>query len=411
MIEFVTNKKRDSVILFVHGFTGGKDTWKHNTEGYFFDQLLQSESVGEHFDIAVFEYFTKLSNLYVDATTVIGTVLSLFKSNKSKAKKNIGIDEISNLLRTRIRFDLAGYQNIVVIAHSMGGLVTKSCILKDLRAGESSRIKLLLSLAVPHLGVNLATYGKLVLSNQQIHDLAPLSELCTQMNNEWVKYQNKPAIKYFYGAYDDVVTKESAIGTDNIPQDTVACDDNHLSISKPGGVGSVAITAAHHFLEQFVTQNALQAGLKAKQLESPNQFDDETFALKLVLADVHSATIRHSKEYFLNAEYARKLFSSAADQAQLAQLYERVRILYQGCFGRFAVSGKADSTLLVTEIHDKIVAEDSDYLKTALPIIHGLHKMGMLHQLANDLNGDIWWGAEQSIPALESLKAELESKA
>ncbi|SOY94514.1 conserved hypothetical protein [Cupriavidus taiwanensis] len=411
MIEFITNNKRDSVILFVHGFTGGKETWKHDKHGYFFEQLLQSTFVNDHFDVAVFEYFTRLSDLYADATTVIGTVLSLFKSSKHKAKKNIGIEEISNLLRTRIRFDLAAYRNIVVIAHSMGGLVTKSCILKDLRGGECSRIKLLISLAVPHLGANLATYGKLMLSNQQIHDLAPLSELCTQMNDEWVKYQDKPAIKYFYGAYDSVVTKESAMGTDNIPQDVIACDDTHLDISKPAGASSVAITATRHFLEEFVAQKVLQVGLKAKQLDSPDQYNDETFVLKLVLADVHSATIRHSKEYFLNAEYARKLFSSAADQERLAQLYERVRILYQGCFGRFVVSGKADSTLLVTEIHDKIVAEDGTYLQTALPIIHGLHKMGMLHQLANELDGDIWWGVEQSIPALEALKAALEAKA
>lgn len=32
----------------------------------------------------------------------------------------------------------------------------------------------------------------------------------------------------------------------------------------------------------------------------------------------------------------------------------------------------------------------------------------MLHQLANDLNDDVWWSENQSIESLEKLKFELE---
>jgi hypothetical protein len=65
----------------------------------------------------------------------------------------------------------------------------------------------------------------------------------------------------------------------------------------------------------------------------------------------------------------------------------------------------------VSEIHQKIVSEDANYLKTALPVLQGLHKLGMLHQLANDLENDIWWSSNQSVAALEGLKAELEKQA
>ncbi|MDN7936176.1 hypothetical protein QZM52_33385 [Burkholderia metallica] len=408
MIEFIKKNNRDTVILFVHGFTGGKETWKNAEHGYFFDQLSQFPSISENFDIATFEYFTKLSSLFVEINSTIGRLKSLFTKIQPKSKKNVSIEEISALLGSQIRFALAAYDNIIVVAHSMGGLVTKACILNDLRQGQASKIKLLLSLAVPHLGANLATYGKLLSNNKQINDLAPLSELCPTMNNEWVKYNSKPAIKYFYGSYDDIVTKESAIGTDNLPQDTIACDDDHLSICKPGGASSIAITAAKQFLDDFVKQRELEAGLTAKRLVDPSQYKDETFVLKLMLADVHNATVKHSKEHFLNAEYARKLFSSTADQEKLRLLYDRIRTLYQNCYESF-VSGKGgDSTLLVNEVHQKIVSEDANYLKTALPMLQGLHKMGMLHQIANDLQNDVWWSEDQSIEALEALKVELE---
>jgi hypothetical protein len=408
MIEFIHKTNRDTAILFIHGFTGGKETWKNSEHGYFFEQLLQIDIIKDNFDVAIFEYFTKLSSLFADASSAVGRLKSLFVNIQPKSKKNISIEEISALLSSRIRFELSAYNNIIIVAHSMGGLVAKACILNDLRQGQPSKIKLLLSFAVPHLGANLATYGKLLSNNKQINDLAPLSELCPTMNNEWVKYSFKPDVKYFYGTYDQIVTKGSAIGTDNLPQDIIACDDDHLSICKPSGSSSIAIAATREFLTQFIQKSILESGLSAKRLDDTSQYKDEAFVLKLMLADVHNAAIKHSKEHFLNAEYARKLFSSATDQDKLRLLYEKIRTLYQNSYEKFVSETGGNSTQLVNEIHQRIVSEDADYLKTALPLIHGLHKMGMLHQLANDLKNDVWWNEVQSIEALEALKTKLD---
>lgn len=408
MIEFVQNNNRDSVILFIHGFTGGKETWKNTEHGYFFDQLVAADGIAANFDIATFEYFTKLISLFADVDSAIGRLKSLFSNIQPKSRKNISIEEISELLKTRIRFDLAPYRNVIIVAHSMGGLVAKRCVLKDLQHGLTSKVKLILSFAVPHLGADLATYGKLLSSNKQIKDLAPLSELCPAMNDEWVKYSIKPVMKYFYGTYDGIVKKHSAIGTDNIAQDIIACDDDHLSIVKPNGPSSLAVTATVHFLTEFLHSQGVESSLAVKKLESPTQYDDEVFVLKLLLADVHNATVKHSKEHFLNAEYARKLFTSSADQEKLRGLYERIRTLYQNCYGSHMGASGSNSTLLVNAVHQKIISEDAAYLKTALPLLQGLHKLGMLHQLANDLNDDIWWSETQSIESLETLKFELE---
>lgn len=407
MIHFALNNNRNSLILFVHGFTGGKETWRNQQHGYFYDILGQMPDVQENFDIATFEYFTTLTNLYATTTSTIGKLKSLFQSYSTKSKKNIGIEEISELLRTQIRFTLSSYEHIVVISHSMGGLVTKASLIKDHEDENRNRIKLFISLAVPHLGADLATFGKLISNNQQIKDLAPLSELCPQLNNQWVKISQRPPIKYFYGTYDNVVVKQSAIGTDDLNQDVIACDDDHLSICKPAGPASIMITAVCKFLEEFISGENGEKTLEVKKLIQADQFDDEYFVLKLILADVHNATVNHAKEHFLNAEYARKLFSSASDQRKLRELYTKIRSLYQDSYDKFLSKGTGNSGELVGEIHDKIVREDSAYLKTGLPLIHALHKKGMLHQLANELNEDIWWGENKSIAALESVKATL----
>ena len=272
-------------------------------------------------------------------------------------------------------------------------------------------MSLVISLAVPHLGANLATYGKLLSNNKQIEDLAPLSELCPALNSEWINFSIKPEIKYFYGAYDSIVVKDSAVGMEVGERDVVVCDEDHLSISKPAGPASLVITATATFLKDFLKSDLAGNPLPVKRLDNPDQYNDEVFVLKLVLADVHNATVKQSKEHFLNAEYARKLFSSAADQEKLRVLYDKVRTIYQNSYSKHLGESGANSTKFVAEVHQKIVSEDANYLKSALPLIHGLHKIGMLHQLANDLQDDIWWGEDQSLEALESLKQALDKAA
>ncbi|MDN2679467.1 ABC-three component system protein [Janthinobacterium sp. SUN033] len=407
MLNILTKSNKPNVILFVHGFCGGVETWKHENGSHFYQHILKSAIVAEHFDIATFDYFSKFSNTSVAANNMLDKLKSLFKTSSKKNEKNIGIDEISELLKTNIRFHLDDYENIIIIAHSMGGLITKNFIVKETLEAGITKIKLVISLAVPHLGTELASFGQLFTSHEQIRDLAPLSDICPKLNEQWVKLSIKPAIKYFYGTYDDVVKKSSASSIDCEDKDIIACDDSHLSICKPESEYSTVVIATNKFLKEFI-QGSGEIQLAAQKLENAEQFSDEHFVIKLILADVHQATITHSKEHFLNAEYARKLFSSASDQKKLGDLYTRIRTLYHDSYDKFLHTNEMTPGKLVSEVHEKIISEDSTYLKSALPLIHGLHKKGMLHQLANDLSDDIWWTEECSITALDKVRASLE---
>jgi len=63
MIEFVTRNNNKNLILFIHGFIGGIDTWNYSEHDFFPSLLLKDQKINEQYDIAHFLYFTKLLNL------------------------------------------------------------------------------------------------------------------------------------------------------------------------------------------------------------------------------------------------------------------------------------------------------------------------------------------------------------
>ena len=402
MIEFVEQGNKKNLILFIHGFGGGETTWEN--EGNSFPKLLAAdEEIRKNYDIAVYTYFTKLLNLYQKAQG-FGTLLKrLFTTSHGKLVKNISIEEIGDLLRTEVRFHLQNYDNIIVIAHSMGGLVTKSAIIKDIEEQQNSKIKLFVSLAVPHLGAEGATFGKLISSNLQIENLAPLNTFIHQINDAWQKTNLRPVTKYFYGLYDDIVTKTSAVPIDKEKSDAIPVDEDHTSITKPVNTKNTTFIAVKKVILDFENSDSGMSDYSLQTLQNEDEYNDEIFVLKLLSANIHKTSINSSKESFLNAEYIRKKFSSTSDQKRLAELYQKIRHIYQDSYSKYVHDGITNSGLLLTDVHEKIVAEDKKFLEIFIPFINAIHKKGMLHQLANRENENVWWVKDGSMENLLSL--------
>ena len=97
----------------MHGLTGGKDTWLNPNSGYFFDLLAQDDFVKENFDIAHFDYYTKLT----DVSKSVEKFKNLFKRTYQKSLKNISIEELGELLSTEVRFNLSSYDKIVIVGN------------------------------------------------------------------------------------------------------------------------------------------------------------------------------------------------------------------------------------------------------------------------------------------------------
>jgi hypothetical protein len=410
MIEFVSQQNKKNLILFVHGFCGGEATWK-NGEARSFPELFSDDlEISGNYDIAHFSYFTKLLNLFAKAGKVSTLVKRMFGTSYGKLANNISIEEIGNLLRTEIRFKLQTYDNIIVVAHSMGGLVTKSAITKDVEEKKPSKIKLFISLAVPHQGAEAATFGKLVSDNLQVEGLSPLNDFIYKINDEWLKTSLRPNTKYFYGVHDSVVKKTSAVPIDKERSDSIPVDEDHTSITKPENSDSTTVIAVKQIILDFEKNDPGLSTLEIKQLEDETDFDDELFVVKLISADIHRTTIREAKEAFLNAEYIRKIFSGASDQKRLSELYAKIRKVYQNSYTKYIHDGIPNSGLLLADVHETIIKEDKNFLDTFILFVNAIHKQGMLHQLANTNDENIWWTKDGSIDSLRDLLTESESE-
>jgi hypothetical protein len=402
--DFIYYQKRDeckNLILFVHGFTGDAgDTWENTNGNSFPSLLLQDDYINEHFDLASYSYFSTLLNLFADTKEKYRRLKNLIRRKTHKKVRNLDIPELANNLSSHLRITLNQYDNIYVVAHSMGGLITKSLISEELKQNGSTKIKLFISLAVPHQGAELSVLGGIISSNLQIVNLNPVKDFINNLNQHWVNLDYKPVTKYFYGSYDDVVTKYSAVAIDKIEKDIISSAEDHNSISKPENHSSMVYISVQQFLEEAHKYTMLH-DKGFQRLPADQQFDEELFVIKLIVADVAEDSQIQAKELFFNAEYVRKLFNSRHDKKQIQQLFDNIRQLYKDSYDGFLADTSMNSGQLLAEVHTKITDNDSKLLKSLIPTLKSYHKKGMLHQLANDDESDIWWSQEKDLTVKE----------
>lgn len=402
-IQYIHQNNNKNLILFVHGFTGGIDTWGIEKES-FPSMLVEDEVIASNFDLMCVNYYSKIVELHVPR--VAGkSFLRMFGRGKSAISKNIGIAELGEFLKSVVEFYCSPYKNVVIVAHSMGGLVTKSFLLNN--EIESKKVKLFLSLAVPHNGTDWAHLGEVLSKNHpQLIDLKPLSKTLNGINTKWIHNQAiMPRTIYFYGQYDDVVSVESAIAYENSEPTKVACIDDHYSITKPSSKDSLVYVAVRKYLVDFIVNSLSENEMLVKPFKDEGQLDNEIFVLKLLVADVHKTLVYNAKSTFFNAEYMRKfLIHQSIGVDELTALYSKIEHLYSIAFGKILGGTIKNSNDLITEIHQNILDEDKAFLKSTIPLIDAYHKTGMLHQLANDLEKDVWWAKENSINDLQRLR-------
>jgi hypothetical protein len=411
MIKILKNgkKKKKNLILFIHGLTGNDATWL-NEKGQTFAQLLFNNSIlKKNFDIGTFDYYSKIFSPL--PLKLLGKLfLKITGAQSDQVELNLDVDNISDLLVTELGIHCKDYKKIVLIAHSLGGLVAKDTTLKLLAQNSSITIDKLLSLAVPHNGSSIATIVKSVVSHAQIKDLDPLSNKTTGLNNQWLQDSTGklPKIIYFYGKYDLVVEQNSALGFSNEKQIALFFAADHTNIAKPSSTESSIYKATEQVLLDVISEDERIDTLAIQQLPSKDTFNDEFFVLKLLIADVHEKSIDTAKTSFYNAEFIRKvgLQRKVISQENFDDLMSRIEILYNNAYALSTTGKIADGNELVAHIHDQIRQEDNGVLST-LERITFIHKTGMLHQLSNNINKDIWWGKGPDYDTIETFKNSL----
>lgn len=224
----IYHKKRNSksIIVFIHGFKGGKDTWVKNDKcSPFIQNIINDKDIAQKVDVAVFSYHTHLIKFFPKTRGILKKYIF-----KIKNLTNTTIPELGKILASDLKYYCQDYKDIILVSHSMGGLVSKSFMLDDIKQNGETRVGLYISLATPHSGANLAVLGAKLIDNCQVKNMQPLSENIRELNDQWIKSLALPKRIYAYGTSDQIVSKSSAISLDRDEQAIIATDHDHFSI-------------------------------------------------------------------------------------------------------------------------------------------------------------------------------------
>lgn len=381
---------KKSCVVFVHGFTGGAGTWKNSKGESFSDLLSADHDIDQAYDFYEFDYYTKIASLFDSAPVV--RLLGLVGLGSGKVKKNQPIKRISELLSTYIRTNLNSYDNVIFIAHSMGGLIVKDFIL-NYEKGDVPEPMGYISLAVPHKG---AIGGYLLGSfNLNSKELQPLNAYSDAINNAWIdSKESLPKAQYYIALHDECVDEVSALPFTVKKSDKFVVDHDHLSICKPSDPNDSVFTLIAKFLKSRAYDFTMTKLATTVFNPESNSYDKEIFVIKMILSDVGEKGIDDAKGSFFHAEIITKA-ADKNDRITLQDLQAKVLSLYQQSYN--AHSSKLDSNEVFAKVHDLLLEQDSKVLTSGVNYINFMHKKGLLHQLANKLTTQVTWSDKVGI--------------
>lgn len=234
-------KQRKQVVVFVHGVFGDQsDTWR-SQDGEDWPHLLAKDM--PEFAVYSVDYHSPFRGRAAD------------------------IDEIATRVRGQLKErGVFEFTDIHVVAHSMGGLITKALLL-DLYTPEGAetlrRVKTVAFLATPAQGATIADVADWLSNNPQLSNMSAkdLNTFLHRLERQWKGMLRSRAVDakwpLVYCAYEKQAVAGLVLVVPRLYTETVCDEDprametmNHISIAKPTSVRSEQYTwAKDHILQ------------------------------------------------------------------------------------------------------------------------------------------------------------------
>ncbi len=212
---------RSEVIVFIHGIFGDADSTWSAQGGLPWPKAIAGDEFFSSFNVYTYAYPSPF------------------------AAKTYQPSEIADILFAQLNSDgVLDHAQIVLVAHSMGGLVARKLLLRY-RDRLIDKVKLLVFYATPTQGSPIAKIGAMLSSNPQLGKMFPIDgKTDSQLFQEQVDWLAARVSIPSYCAYElkdtygvRIVPPESAIQLCNAP--VMPVDEDHIGIVKPGGVNAV----------------------------------------------------------------------------------------------------------------------------------------------------------------------------
>jgi hypothetical protein len=213
----------DRRILFVHGLGGGEKTWG------LFPELIKADV-----ELEATTYFYKYP------TPPLGIKLFYVLQNSYQ-----NLQDLAKGLRTEIEHVHKDADEIILVGHSMGGLVVRQYLLDEYIAGKQPKVKKVILYAVPNEGSSFANLiGDLpTLLNPHLMQMCINSDFIDLLNQNWASSplyaDNKIDLTVVVGGNDKIVDRRSAEGIFRHLSPEHIPDASHLTIVKPESANSL----------------------------------------------------------------------------------------------------------------------------------------------------------------------------
>lgn len=208
IISHRKKEKNNSVILFIHGFSGSSA----ETFGAV-PKLLINNSKLDGYDVFSVGYSS-------DIFPSIG---------KGLWSVNPDITKVSKYLNTTLNNQFFEYEQVVFVAHSMGGLVVQRAIL-DMDSVTFNKISHVLFFGTPSAGLKKATWFRFW--NRQIRDLSSNSNFVINLRKDWEeRFNDTYSFKFrtVAGSKDEFVPVSSSLDPFNEKYHDVI-EGNHVTM-------------------------------------------------------------------------------------------------------------------------------------------------------------------------------------
>lgn len=227
--------RKPRVIVFVHGFHGSRETWRA-ANGAYWPDLIRTDPQFHESDVVVAEYPTP--SMHGQYSTV----------------------QLAQLLWQQLQQKgVWQHQEVVFIAHSLGGLLTEEMLLSH--PDSAARVRFIVSYATPHEGSFVASLARIYDRDPLLTDLSASNDnsFLIDLEQQWRSTASVAAI-HRYCAYEALDTPAGAgIGrylhaqtrvvsyysatygcdTDTPPQKILA---DHIDIVRPTSRSAAAYT-------------------------------------------------------------------------------------------------------------------------------------------------------------------------
>ena len=218
------------VVLFVHGLGGGEGTFGK------FEKLIKDDP-DLNYSTSIFLYPTSVTNMI-------------------PMSKFARVQTLSDALKTFINHTLREFDEIVLVAHSLGGLLVRQYLLTEWNSRRETKVKKIIFYAVPQDGAGLAKVSSYISwRHQHLKQLTRASEFLENLNNSWAtsKIESEYEMKIVIAAGDEVVSENSSRANFRHLEIEVLADKGHSSIVKPVNEKDLSFVILKNFLRSVKT--------------------------------------------------------------------------------------------------------------------------------------------------------------